>query len=78
MLDRLEWLGNGELYSTPGDLSRGGNSLLLSIGNITYSHQGEYSCQAVLTDGTIAGPVSAGFLQVLGTYCSSHYSLCTS
>lgn len=68
VLSRLEWLGNSELYSTPGDLSRGTNSLFLSISNITYSHQGEYSCRAVLSDGNIAGPVSAGFLQVLGIY----------
>lgn len=66
-LDRLEWLQNGQVYSVQGDLSGSQlTTLVLRISDITYSHEGEYSCRAVLTDGSIAGPVSAGFLQVLG------------
>ena len=64
-LQRLEWLLNGAEYLNG---SESFSHLNLQIVNFTLSHAGEYSCRAVFIDGSTAGPVSAGFIEVLGKY----------
>ncbi|XP_064399642.1 neural cell adhesion molecule L1.1-like isoform X2 [Halichondria panicea] len=62
MLNELQWIHNGDL-SQPvrSTLS---SALPLAIENVQLLHAGEYSCRAMLNNGSVVGPVSAGFLNV--------------
>ena len=42
------------------------DNLNLAIASFTLNHTGEYSCRARFSNGSIAGPVSAGFIEVIG------------
>ena len=42
------------------------NQLRYIIDTIEFDDAGEYTCRANLTDGSMLGPESAGFLTVLG------------
>ncbi len=66
MTQELQWIRNGDT-SEPVESSTTSLSILpLTVSNVQLSDAGEYSCQAVLSDGSIAGPVSAGVLHVVG------------
>ncbi len=67
MLDMLQWIHNGDL-SQPVRSTSSSSALPLAIENVQLSHAGEYSCRAVLNNGSVVGPVSAGFLNVAGEY----------
>ena len=67
MLDELQWIHNGDL-SRPVRSTSSSSAVPLAIENVQLSHAGEYSCRAVLNNGSVVGPVSAGFLNVAGEY----------
>ena len=71
MLNELQWIHNGDL-SQPvrSTLS---SALPLAIENVQLLHAGEYSCRAMLNNGSVVGPVSAGFLNVAGEYSTSFF-----
>ena len=58
---RIEWLLDGTSIHTVI-----GSSLLLSISSVELSDAGTYTCKAILSDGTVLGPVNAGRLSVFG------------
>ncbi len=66
-LDELQWIHNGD-SSQPVRKSSSSAALPLAIMNVQLNHAGEYSCRAVLSNGSVIGPVSAGFLNVAGDY----------
>ncbi len=67
MLDKLQWIHNGDL-SQPVRSTSSSAALPLAIENVQLLHAGEYTCRAMLNNGSVVGPVSAGFLNVAGEY----------
>ena len=59
----LEWILNGERTVLVCDDC---DQLRYIIDTIEFDDAGEYTCRANLTDGSMLGPESAGFLTVLG------------
>ena len=58
-----EWRRNGDIIE-----SGSGPNLQLRLTSVTLSDTGEYFCHATLSDSTELGPVSGGFLTVLGEW----------
>ncbi len=60
-LKALEWQRNDVIEETSDS-----TPLPLLINSVSAEHVGEYTCRATLTNGSLLGPLSAGYLNVLG------------